>query len=91
MASRGVANPTERRGVGGRTRGMLERSSGGKRRSEVPGVPEWSGLEMYRLLGVEPTAIFKRREEIFFTQNALRRITPRENSENSVCGIAVAD
>jgi hypothetical protein len=59
---------------------MLERSSGGKRGSEVPGVPEWSGLEMYRLLGIEPTAIFKR-TEIFFTQNALRRITPGENSE----------
>lgn len=48
------------------------------------GVPEWSGLEMYRLLGIEPTAIFKRTEEIFFIQNALRRIMPRENSENSV-------
>jgi len=59
-------------------RGMLERSSSGKRGSGVPGVPEWSGLEMYRLLGVEPTAIFKRTEKIFFTRNALRQITPRD-------------
>lgn len=57
---------------------MLEISSGGKRRSGVPRVPEWSGLEMYRLLGVEPTAIFKRTKEIFFTGNALRQITPRD-------------
>jgi len=57
--------------------GMLERSSGGKRGSGVLGVPEWSGLEMYRLLSVEPTAIFKRTEEIFFTRNALRQIMLR--------------
>jgi len=40
-------------------------------------VPEWSGLEIYRLFGVEPTAIFKRTKEIFFTRHALRRITAR--------------
>jgi len=56
---------------------MLKRSSGGKRGSRVPRVLEWSGLEMYRLLGVEPTAIFKRTEEIFFTRNALRQIALR--------------
>lgn len=47
---------------------MLERSSGGKRGPRVPGVLEWSGLEMYRLLGVEPTAIFKRTEDIFYME-----------------------
>lgn len=41
---------------------------------------EWSGLEMYMLLGAEPTAIFKRTDEIFFTRNALRQITSRRDA-----------